>query len=320
MKRILIYCVYDKEGIADNYVLYFLNSFKDICDYICIVANCDLTQESKTNLEGISNKLILRENNGFDSAAFKHAIKILGYDTLKLYDELILANDTVYGPIYNISDVFNKMSEKHVDFWGITQHPEINGSFAGTKVKMHLQSYFLVFKNNIVQSPIFQEFWDNLQVPQNYEEAVAFFELNITDFFVKKGFTFGSYINLDDYMKYCPVPYFYFTDKMMQQENLPFIKRKVFGTKQGIIEFHVNGGQSKLINLIKKETNYDTNLIYKNIARTYFKNLKNSTIIKKLIFTKFKQFVLPWQWKHYDLKSKCVLETLKINKKFIAMK
>ena len=41
------------------------------------------------------------------------------------------------------------------DFWGITDSSEIN---------YHLQSYFLVFKKNVIQSNTFKIFWDGVKI------------------------------------------------------------------------------------------------------------------------------------------------------------
>lgn len=47
-KRLVIYFFYDKDGIADNYVDYFLNGLKGVTDKFVIVANGKITPESRT--------------------------------------------------------------------------------------------------------------------------------------------------------------------------------------------------------------------------------------------------------------------------------
>ena len=86
MKRLMIYSFYDKDGIVDDYVPYFLEKFKPYCEEICTVVNGTVTEESRKKLEKYSNVVFERENIGFDSGAYKYGIKHYGYEKLKKYD------------------------------------------------------------------------------------------------------------------------------------------------------------------------------------------------------------------------------------------
>ena len=77
MKRLMIYFFYDKDGIVDDYVPYFLEKFKPYCEEICTVVNGTVTDDSRKKLEKYSNIVLERENTGFDSGAYKHGIKAL---------------------------------------------------------------------------------------------------------------------------------------------------------------------------------------------------------------------------------------------------
>lgn len=59
MKRLMIYFFYDKDGIVDDYIPYFLKSFKPFCEKICVVVNGLLTNDSKKVLKEIANKQYL---------------------------------------------------------------------------------------------------------------------------------------------------------------------------------------------------------------------------------------------------------------------
>lgn len=315
MKRLLIYCIYDKDGIVDDYILYFLNSMRSICEEICVVVNGNLSEQSKIKLEKFVQKVIVRENIGFDSSAYKTALETYGFDKIKTYDELILANDTVYGPIYDIGEVFSEQSaNEKIDFWGITRHPKLSKTFANQQTYPHIQSYFLVFKNTILSSKEFENFWGNLKVARNYDEAIGFFELKLTNFFEQKGFKSNCLIDMKDYIK-DENSYLFYSNDFLKTNKLLFIKKRIFNTKNGILKSHIKKGIMILIEYLDKETSYDTKLIYKNIRRCFFKEVKLSKIITNSILYFLLSIIIFWKRKHYINKFLGAIDSFRLYKK-----
>lgn len=64
-KRLAIYFFYDKDGIVDRYIQYFLKDLRDNLDYLLIVSNGKLNSEGKIILEKYG-EVLERENKGFD--------------------------------------------------------------------------------------------------------------------------------------------------------------------------------------------------------------------------------------------------------------
>ena len=63
-KALAIMAVYGPAGIVDDYIVYYLLSLKKVADRIIVVANGDLTGEGEDKLEGIADKIWIRENRG----------------------------------------------------------------------------------------------------------------------------------------------------------------------------------------------------------------------------------------------------------------
>ena len=237
MQRLMIYFVFDKDGIVDDYIPYFLQSFKPFCKEICVVVNGFLTEDSRKKLDVNCNNLLIRENTGFDSGAYKYAIEYYGYEKIKEYDELILANYTMFGPIFSPQEMFEKMANSDCDFWGITEFPPIDAYFAGVKIDRHVQSYFINFKKKIINSEDFVEYWRTVKTATNYEEAIAFHELRTTPYYENKGYKLSCYISAEKYsakllqeMKKQGYVYFYYIGQQIKEDRMPFIKRKIFFT------------------------------------------------------------------------------------------
>lgn len=313
MKRLMIYFFYDKDGKVDDYVPYFLQSFRPFCEEICVVVNGFLTDDSKIKLEEKCNKLLIRENIGFDSGAYKHAIEHYGYDKIKKYDELILANFTMFGPIFSPQEMFDKMDESDCDFWGITEFPSVNFYFAGVKIDRHVQSYFINFKKKIINSDDFIEYWLTLKTATNYEEAVAFHELRTTSYYENRGYKSTCYIPPEKYtakLEYAinelSYPYFYYIAQQVKEDRMPFIKRKIFTVKKNCIMHEIKNNATCLLDYIRQNTDYNVGLIIENLKRTEFFGITFISLCHRLLAIIFCRIFIFWKKKHYKNKLKAV--------------
>lgn len=273
MNRLGIYFFYDKDGIVDDYVTYYLQHLKPFCLELCVVVNEPLTIEGKDKLQKVCDKLIIRKNIGFDSCAYKEAMESYGFDTLKNYDELLLCNFTCFGPVYPFQEMFDKMAKSNSDFWGITKYPRREKTIISPKqnknyVPEHIMSYFLIIRNKILKDKCFKKYWDNLRVAKNYAEAIAFNELIFTDYFEGKGFksdVFMSRESIDKLSENTAA----FTPIALLEERCPLVKRRAFSADYSMYLFYERGMQPRYaLEYIKNNTDYDINLIWQNLIRT----------------------------------------------------
>lgn len=58
----------------------------------------------------------------------------------------------------------------------------------------HIQSYFVVFNQNVVQSEVFRNFWKEYRPSDDFTETVARGETKLTPMLVQGGFTYGAYL------------------------------------------------------------------------------------------------------------------------------
>lgn len=300
MKRLMIYCFYDSDGIVEDYVQYFLKSFKPHCKEICTVINGFVTKESEIKLNECADKVLIRENFGYDACAYKFGIESYGYEEIKKYDELIIANSTFYGPIFPPSDLFDKMDNKAVDFWGITKYPKSNYKMANVEVNEHIQSYFISIRKSILESASFKAYWETLKIPNSYSEAIAFHELRFSKFFAEKNFKYDSYIDLKKYEnKMKSHIYFYPICQQVEEDRMPFIKRKIFIEAKGLFYNYIEKDPLYLLDYVRNNTNYDINLIINDIERTSLAKDTGFIIFVKFLYCFFCLIFLFWQYKHY---------------------
>ena len=186
IKRLGIFCTYDSEGIIDDYIIFLLQETKKILSHLAIVCNGELSPEGRKRLEQITADIVVRENVGFDMAAWRQGIL---QKNLADYDELILFNDSFFGPLYPFAEIFDKMDaeKSDADFWAITIHGQTQR--AENVIPEYLQLYFLVVRKKMLQSPKFFDYWKNWEPPENIDEA----KIDFTKKFFDIGFTYAAY-------------------------------------------------------------------------------------------------------------------------------
>ena len=236
--RLGIFVFYDKDGIADRYVEYYLEDLCRNLNRLVIVCNGSLTPAAKDKLSRFTKELVLRENKGFDVWGYKAGIDLLGWDEIMSYEELVLCNDTVFGPIFPFSEMFQAMDSRSLDFWGITKHETLkNNPFVENteeELKEHIQSYFMVFGHSILANPAFQAYWNQLPAFDSYKEAVSQYEARMTSWLSELGYSYDTYVPSEPYHTYTPNPVMMCPDRIVKENRCPIVKRRVFTTDYAI--------------------------------------------------------------------------------------
>lgn len=264
MKRLAIYVYHNEMGVIEDYALFYLKSLLEVADEIIVVINGAIEKNELLKLNNPFIKIIQRENKGYDFWAYRAGFFSIGSEKLKTFDEIIFANSSVYGPIYPFFELFEKMREKRVDFWGITKHQKTK------KIKEHIQSYFFVVRKNLFLNPIFRLYFENLRKIKNKKEAIKHLEINFTEYFQNKGFKWGVFVD-DDILNYGVENYHqYLSFLAVEKFRCPVIKKTIFAKRYDLA---LKEGQTdetyKLFEFIKNNTNYDINLILPDILKIY---------------------------------------------------
>ena len=274
MKRVAIYFFYDKDGVVDRYVNYFLEDFKKNLDRLIVVCNGKLTPEGRQEFSKYTNEIIVRENKGFDVWAYKEGIEYIGWDNLKNYDELVMLNMTIMGPVYSFKEMFDEMdSRKELDFWGITKFHKFPvdpwGLIKYGYIPEHIQSHFIAVRKPMLTSYEFRQHWEKMRMINTYFESVSYHESIFTKKFNDKGFKSDSYINSDDLKDFTDHPIIDYPKKIIEEKRCPIFKRRSFFNPYDDFLTRSIGGQSlKLYNYLKENKKYDADLIWENLLRT----------------------------------------------------
>lgn len=269
MKRLLIYLTYDKQNIIDNYIGYFLHSMRPIADTILVVCNMPFIERGLHNLSDYADHIYYRENKGLDCGGFKDALcQLAGWEKLKEYDELILANDSFYGPFEDIGSVFSEMEARKLDFWGLMKRG--SGEYGTTgKDPEHILSFFYVFQAPLIHSREFRSYWEDMPYYEDYMTVVKQYERQLTRHFARLGYTYGTYADTEPNESANPRNQFFQCDylcyEMITKRRFPFLKRKQLSYNTLFTQTQENLALS--IAYVDCHTDYDVNLIWENLIR-----------------------------------------------------
>ncbi len=183
-KHAVVFAHYDKDNIVDGYVYFLLEELKKNCSYLVFVTTVDISKVHIEKLLEICSDVIVRENIGYDFMSYKVGLESFDYIN---YEQLTLCNDSIYGPFYNLKDVYKSMDIKKCDFWGMTDNSDIS---------YHVQSYFMVFRKSVIVSKIFQNFWNELVVLNLKEQIINRYEVGLSRLLINSGYIPVTYADL----------------------------------------------------------------------------------------------------------------------------
>ncbi len=272
MKRLALFLIYDKQGIIDDYIAYLIDAMKVVCDDIVVISNSKLLPQYEKMLATKCSEIYFRENKGYDAGGFKDAIcEHIGWNRLYKYDEVIFMNDSFFGPLFSLDEMFTKMEQKkELDFWSVTK------SSGNTDVGEILQTYFFVVRSNMLRSKAFYDYWTKMPYYRTFKDAVTKYERKFALYFSNKGFKWDSYIDPliytnqlnNQYMS----PYHCLPFEIIKNQRYPFIKKKLFSLDYRSNEYGLHKySRNEFLSLLEylNGTNYPEEYIWANIIRIY---------------------------------------------------
>ena len=145
MQDVCLFAHFDKDDRLDDYVLRYLAKLKELNFAIILISASHLAAPEIARARGLCDDIILRGNaGGLDFASWsagfvKHGDAISG--------RLLLANDSVYGPVGNLGNALDRLTRVAADFYGMVESVEI---------APHLQSWFVLMEPQVVRSAAFR--------------------------------------------------------------------------------------------------------------------------------------------------------------------
>ncbi|MDR1088337.1 MAG: rhamnan synthesis F family protein [Coriobacteriales bacterium] len=256
----------------DEYVFHCLREMQHHVSEIAFVSNGKLEPLSRESVLEMGIQIIERPNEGFDTWAYRQTLREYGWPRLTNYDEIILMNSTIVGPIDSFDAMFATMSAKDLDFWGITVHYgdayDPWGKIELGFIPKHLQSYFLAIRKHMVGSEAFQNYWADMPTVTSYEEAVSYHEVIFTRHFEEQGFAWEAYVQTDDLEPLTSYPLMFLPQVMLEEKRCPIFKRKSFLLTMEEMGGANYGDLNRQLQDALKRLHFDTQPLIRHLIRS----------------------------------------------------
>lgn len=273
--RLALYVVYDPDSMLDTYRKFYIEKLLPFVDkFVCVVCG-DLRKDDQKWLEKQGVELYIRDNRGLLTYAWIDGISYIGWDQISQYDQLLMLNDSFFGPVFDLRDFFAYVDSSEADFVGaIKNFPEkqLTGA-GGHKFKHgHLRGsicYFYVIKERLLRSSFFRRYWTSQPRVDSYFDQTFFNEFDFYDEVVDNGFRVDSYQS-DDMDGYCFNALSFRTKDLVQKEQVPFIRIRPFGSAERLasLEFGYGNDAKDCLTYLESHTTYDTDMMWDFLLRT----------------------------------------------------
>lgn len=297
--RLGIYTIFDKNGIVDEYILYFLKALSKWTSRLIVVCNGSINEEGNEELKRLGCEVLCRENSGFDAWGVKAGIEYVGFDQLACYDEVIISNNTLFGPVCDLTPMFEAMSAQPLDFWGIASHEGMQDfdPFHCNPygyIPEHIQSYFYAVRGRLLRAEAFRKFWENLPELNDYNAAVGMYETVMTKFFTDAGYKWDCYMDRNQYYGMTDNPLIAMPMESIRDWNCPFFKRRAFFQDYDYLtSFTGQQSASCLLQYLQEETDYPVEMVWQNLIRTCHMSDLVQNLHLAHIFDRENGFALP---------------------------
>lgn len=225
------FCSYDSSNKIREYVYHYLKElYKSGFTIIFISSNDIIPLTDFRRLSKYCTRIINRENKGYDFYGWKIGLKI--YSQHNKHTGILLVNDSVIGPLFDIKDIVEKLENNNADVIGMTNcfllHP-------------HLQSYFLYCKKSVTTSKEFSKFFNQVRAFNHKIVIIRKYEIGFSRLF-RQRFKLEALYNLESIMekieyderpKRMVDPTFHLWKPLINEFQFPFLKKNL-ARKRGV--------------------------------------------------------------------------------------
>ena len=185
-RRLAVFAAYSRDETVPDYVRIYLSELRKEADTIIFVADNALPEAELDKIRPFITHHICGRHGEYDFGSYKRGYGLAAQlGLLELHDQLILCNDSCFGPIATFRAMFASMTEADCDFWGVTEsHRHVH----------HLQSYFLCLSQAVFRHAVFADFLSGVKQEESVTDVVLNYEVRLTERLEQAGFRPGVFV------------------------------------------------------------------------------------------------------------------------------
>jgi len=279
MKRLFLFAGYDKDGVIDDALIYYVSQLNKCGDIVlCMDSDCKKSEINKINKYCLN--IIAARHGEYDFGSYKRAyIWARDNDILNNYDIVYMVNDSVFGPVLDITQTLTNVESIDSDAVGLVVSVH--------KTHSYMESWFIALNKKIFTSKWFYDFISAVSHESRKSAITIKYEHGLSKLIKRNNCTWNGVYRIWG-------RYTYNHPRRLFHLGCPFIKRASFIRHNGGI-----GNQIKYI-LGHCDTNA-AKAILKTTNRIYGNNYMNWLLTSnplKIWWRKIKYAKQKFLWGH----------------------
>jgi lipopolysaccharide biosynthesis protein len=267
---LVLFAHFDPQGIVDPYVVYYLKALYQLGATIVFVSGSSrLSPESVAPIRSVCAGIYTRRTLVLDFGSWHLAWCILeqcGW-SLDQFDRLVLANDSVFGPLFPVDEM-----------WSSFRGADMYGAIESAEFDLHLQSFFLAWDLNARTRPFLRDFWKDFAYIVDKVNIVDRYEIGLSRRARDAGLSIKPFVSVADIRatyersaehqwasKFSGEPFnhtLYYWDGLIEHFRFPFLKASLPRYND---PWH--DSMARLRDFIEQRTDYPYELIQANLDR-----------------------------------------------------
>lgn len=276
-KRLFLFAAFDPKGIIDDSTIYYISELSKVGDVVYFQDN-DVVEIELSKIAHLVLFACGTRHEEYDFGSHKRSyLWVRENNLLDNYDWVYLVNDSVYGPLYPLLPILEKLETSHADVVGM--------AYPARKKVPHIQSWFLGVSRKISTSEWFNVFITSVVKQKQKVNVCNLYEIGFSALCREKGFDF-AYIAIIRRRWHRT----YTNPKYLFRKGIPFFKKAAFIYRGGIagrqVLYILNNVQPNLQEIITKNAEYlygkDSvrDVLTKNMLKIFYRNVKY--LVKKI--------------------------------------
>ncbi len=214
-ERICYFSHFDPKGEIQDYCKTYLSHLRECGFEILMITTSNLTAAAQVWLSEAKIVWLSRANFGRDFGSWQFGLR--AYWPASSNKWVLIANDSVFGPIYDLRPSFARAESLGVPVVGATDSYELCH---------HLQSYFLYIRAELFEKDWMRRFWERVPYSVDKRAVINDGELGFSRSVAAAGLPFlalwGHHSDIDN-----KNPLHHSWLELIENNNFPFIKREL---------------------------------------------------------------------------------------------
>ena len=166
-------------------LLRWIRALRSVSQYLVLVFDQD-DLSAPPEFEADDGVVFLaRRHRAYDFGSYRLGVQILNEQGwLNQATHVLLCNDSVIGPFFDVGDVLLKMMLDRTPVWGLTE---------SYLYAPHLQSYFLLLDSGVLLNPSVRNFFEGVVPQKSRHDVIQSYELGFSALIKRLGLSYKAW-------------------------------------------------------------------------------------------------------------------------------